>query len=108
MFYICKGYKPLSTCKNIWLWSLILHQCPHVMFPLCFVLVEKIYMDQYVLLNFTSTTIIFASFDVSMFRSRVYTFALAINYLNESWTPMHVIVNLFEVHDTTWLSMGHG
>ncbi len=65
-------------------------------------------MDLYVLLNLTSTTIIFASFDVLMFRNKVDTFALAINYLNESWTPMHVIVSLFEVLDTTRLSMGHG
>lgn len=38
------------------------------------------------LLNVTSTTITFASFDVLMFRNKVDTFALAINYLNESWT----------------------
>jgi len=33
------------------------------------------------------------------------TFALIINYLNDSWTPMHVTIGLFEVHETTWLSM---
>ncbi len=33
------------------------------------------------------------------------TFAFVINYLNELWTPMHVIVGLFEMHDTTWISM---
>ncbi len=34
-----------------------------------------------------------------MFRGGVDTFALVINYLNESWIPMHVIVGLFEVND---------
>jgi len=33
------------------------------------------------------------------------TFALIIDYLNDSWTPMHVIIGLFEVHETKWLSM---
>ncbi len=33
------------------------------------------------------------------------TFALIINYLNESWMPRHVTIGLFEVHETTWLSM---
>jgi hypothetical protein len=35
VLYIYKGYMPLSTCKNIWLERLILHQCPHVVFPSC-------------------------------------------------------------------------
>ncbi len=33
------------------------------------------------------------------------TFALAINYLNDFWMPHHVTIVLFEVHETTWLSM---
>jgi hypothetical protein len=33
------------------------------------------------------------------------TFALIINYLNDSLTPMHSTISLFEVHETTWLSM---
>jgi hypothetical protein len=28
------------------------------------------------------------------------TFALVINYLDETWTPMHVIMGLVEVHKT--------
>jgi hypothetical protein len=34
-----------------------------------------------------------------MFRGGMVTFALVINYLNESWIPMHVSVGLFEVND---------
>jgi hypothetical protein len=37
-----------------------------------------------------------------MFRGDVNTFALVINYLNDSWIPQHVTIGLFEVHDTTW------
>jgi hypothetical protein len=34
------------------------------------------------------------------------TFALVINYLNDSWTPMHAIVGFFiEVHEITRFSM---
>ncbi len=38
-------------------------------------------------------------------RGGVHAFVLEINYLNEFWTPMHVIVDLFELHDTTWFPM---
>jgi hypothetical protein len=40
-----------------------------------------------------------------MFKGRANTFALVINYTNESWTFIHVIVDLFEVLDTMGLSM---
>ncbi len=33
------------------------------------------------------------------------TFALVINYLNESWMPQHVVICLLEVHETIGLSM---
>jgi hypothetical protein len=34
-----------------------------------------------------------------MFRGGVDTFVLVINYLDETWTPRHVIVGLFKVHE---------
>jgi len=34
-----------------------------------------------------------------------WTLLPLINYLNELWSFMHVTVSLFEVHDTTWISM---
>jgi hypothetical protein len=40
-----------------------------------------------------------------MSKGGVNTFALVINYANESWTLIHVIVDLFEMLDTTGLSM---
>ncbi len=33
------------------------------------------------------------------------TFALVINYLNDSWTPMHVTIGLFKVHEIRWFSI---
>jgi len=36
-----------------------------------------------------------------MFRGGVDTFVLVINYLDETWTPKHVIVGLFKVHETS-------
>lgn len=40
-----------------------------------------------------------------MCKGGVDTFALAINYLNASWTPIHATISLFEVHETMGLSM---
>jgi hypothetical protein len=45
------------------------------------------------------------NFDLWMFKGNMDTFALIINYLNDSCTPMHVTIGLFEVHETTKLSM---
>jgi hypothetical protein len=53
-------------------------------------------MDQHVLPNFASTTIVFSSFDLWVFRSNVDTFTLVIDFLSDTWVPMHVIVGLFE------------
>ncbi len=36
MLYICKGYKPFSTCENMWLQKLVLRQCPCVVLPFHF------------------------------------------------------------------------
>jgi hypothetical protein len=40
-----------------------------------------------------------------MFKDDVDTFAFVMNFLNQSWTPMHVIVSLFEVNETNGQSM---
>jgi hypothetical protein len=32
----------LSSCENIWLHKLVLHQCPHVIFPFHSCLVEQV------------------------------------------------------------------
>jgi len=40
-----------------------------------------------------------------MSRGSMDTFALIIDYLNDLWTPMHATIGLFDVHETTWLSM---
>ncbi len=110
--YMQRLHMPLSTCENIWLQRLVLHQCPHIAFPSCFALMEKKIlamgketMDLHVLPNFAYVTTMVTSFDLWIFKCRVDTFALVINFVNESWTPMHVIVDYYEMHDTTRLSM---
>jgi hypothetical protein len=35
-----------------------------------------------------------------MSRGGIDTFTLVIDYLDEDWTPRHVLINLFEVHET--------
>ncbi len=41
--YMQRLHMPLSSCENIWLQRLVLHQCPHIVFPSCFALMERIY-----------------------------------------------------------------
>ncbi len=48
---------------------------------------------------------VFASFNLWMSRSRVNIFALVINFLSDNWVPMHIIMGLFEVNETTKQSM---
>ncbi len=40
-----------------------------------------------------------------MFKGGVDTIALVINFLSDSWSPMHVTIGLFEVHETIGFSM---
>jgi hypothetical protein len=56
-----------------------------------------------VLPRLAKATTLLASFDLWMSTGNMDIFALVINYLNESWMPQHV--GLFEVHETTRLSM---
>jgi hypothetical protein len=46
--------------------------------------------------NLASTCTISTSFDFWMSRGGVDIFSLVIKFLNESWTPMHVTMGLFE------------
>jgi hypothetical protein len=84
--YICKGYKALSTCENIWLRRLVLHQCPHVLFPSHSQLVEEVfhamvtkYMDIHDLSKLVaSAAIVFVSFDLWMSEGGIHMFAMDI------------------------------
>jgi hypothetical protein len=58
-------------------------------------------MDHHVLPNLTLTTMVFVSFNLWMSCNRVDIFALVINFLSDNWVPMHIIMGLFEVNETT-------
>ncbi len=58
-------------------------------------------LDQHVLPNLKTTATVLVSFDLWMCHGSVDTFALVINFLNETWVSMNVIVRLFEVHETS-------
>ncbi len=55
-------------------------------------------MDQHVLPNLASIIVMSTSFDLWMSCNNVDTFALVINFLNNTCAPMHVVV--FEVNET--------
>ncbi len=83
-----------------------------MIFPSCFNLVEEVLpgmvqkiMNLHVFPNFKYVATMFVSFDFYMFRGSVDTFFLVINYLSDFWTHVDAIVGLFEVHDTTRVSM---
>jgi len=63
-------------------------------------------IDQHVMPNLAIFIVImFVSFYLWMFRNNVDTFALVINFLNGTSVPMHVIMGLFEMNETTKQSM---
>ncbi len=57
-------------------------------------------LDQHILPNLQITTTILVSFDLWMSCGSVNTFVMGIIFLNEAWVLMHVIMVLFEVHET--------
>jgi hypothetical protein len=69
------------------------------------IIMVKKTMDHHVLPNLALTTMVSASFDLWMFHGGVDTFALVINFLNDKWVPMHIIVGLFDVNETIGQSM---
>jgi len=62
-------------------------------------------LDQHILPNLKIATTILASFDLWMSHGSVNTFVLVIFFLDEAWVSMHVIMVLFEVHETSEHSM---
>jgi hypothetical protein len=44
-------------------------------------------MERHVLLTFTNTTTVIATFDLWMFQGSFDTFALVVNYINKKWEP---------------------
>lgn len=62
-------------------------------------------LDLHVLPNLAFVAIVITSFDLWMFRGNANVFALTINFLNESWTHMHVTMGLFEVNETSGQNM---
>ncbi len=52
-------------------------------------------IDQHVLPKLKIVAIVATSFDLWMFCGGVDTFVVVVNFLNETWVLMHVIVGLF-------------
>ncbi len=62
-------------------------------------------MKLHVLLHLVESMTMSTNFDVWIFKGDMDTFGLIINYLTDLYTPMHATIGLFEVHETTKLSM---
>ncbi len=90
----------------------MLHQCPRVVFSSRSSLVEHFFptmvtktMNRHVLLNLESIATISSSFELYMLKGGVHTFALVMSYLNDTWTPKHATIGLFDVHEITSSAM---
>ncbi len=108
---MCKGYRPLSTCENVWLWRLVLYQSPCVLFLFQSSFVEEVLptmikktMYHHVLLNLALATMVYVNFDLWMSCGGVDTFVLVINFLSDNWVPM-TTAGLFEMNETIGDSM---
>lgn len=62
-------------------------------------------MDQHVLSNLAYITIMLISFVLWMCCSGVDTLVLVINFLSDTWVPMHIVVGFFDVDETIGQSM---
>ncbi len=62
-------------------------------------------MKLHVLLHLVESMTMSTNFYLWMFNGDMDAFALIINYLNDSCTHMNATIGLFEVHETTKLSM---
>jgi hypothetical protein len=51
-----------------------------------------------------ATTI--TSFELQMLKTKLNTFALVRNFINENFEPYHFIVGLFEAPNTLWSNKG--
>jgi hypothetical protein len=50
-------------------------------------------------------TIVTTIFDLWMSQGGCDTFVMVVNYINKKWEPCHVIVGIFEVHETLRATM---
>jgi hypothetical protein len=62
-------------------------------------------MESRVFHGLAKATTIIAMFDLWMSHSGFDTIVLVVNYINKQWVPFHVIVGIFEVHETTRVVM---
>jgi hypothetical protein len=62
-------------------------------------------MDQHVLLDLAPKTMVATSFDFKMSHGGVDTLVMVINFLNETWGPIHITMGLFEMNKKTKQSM---
>ncbi len=51
------------------------------------------------------STVMLINFEIWISCGNVDIFVIVINFLNDIWVPMHVIVGLFEVNETIGESM---
>ncbi len=62
-------------------------------------------MERHFLPTLVDAIIIIATFDLWMSQKGFDMFVLIVNYINKKWEPCHVIMGIFEVHETSGTPM---
>jgi hypothetical protein len=112
MLFVIKGFLPMRIVESIWLQKMAYKLCPRLVFPSrkTFVddvlsrLVEKT-MFTYVhptLINCISAT---CTFDLWMSKGAHDVFVIVVNFLSNKWEAKHIIIELFEVFETSGVAM---
>jgi hypothetical protein len=63
--------------------------------------------EKYVILAFQSCVTCTCSFDLLMFHVSHDTFAMVISFIDSLWQPIHVIIGIFEVSNTSSEAMAN-
>ncbi len=112
LLYIRLGYQSLNSTRNVWLRRPVHCQYGQVTFPnkqqfsnnVVASMVNKT-MECHVFLTFVDAIIVITTFDLWMFQGGFDMFILVVNYINKKWEPCHVIMGVFEVHETSRATM---
>jgi len=105
---IAKGCISLSMCDSPWLRTLVLQCDSKINFPsrrsLMRVHIPNMLaktMELYVLPSLSACATASITFDLWMSRAGYDTFALIVNFIDNTWVPCHICIRLFETSNTS-------
>jgi hypothetical protein len=102
VLFMAKGFFPLITCENIWMWMLALSLDPKLVFPFQMTLSKKILpfmvthcVNLYVQLQLDVMPIVITTFDLWVNRCQEGTFALVVQIFISSQLAFLKLMTLY-------------